>query len=228
MSHPRRPPRVNVSRLVLGLLIIAVGVIFTLGRMRDLDPEDYLHLWPVALMVVGLAQLADARTRLRLAAALVWIAAGAWQLAHNLGHLPYSLSDLFPLVLALVGLSVLRPRGAAAHSGDESWLTGVVIMGGLVRTASSKSFRGGDLTAVMGGCEVDLRAAALAGEEAELHVFALWGGVDVRVPEGWSVDMRALALLGDATDKTLPPAGEPTGRLVVRGFVVMGGVEVKS
>ena len=44
-------------RLVLGLGIILVGVLFLLGNLDILDPHDYLRLWPSILIVIGIAYL---------------------------------------------------------------------------------------------------------------------------------------------------------------------------
>jgi hypothetical protein len=59
-------------------------------------------------------------------------------------------------------------------------------------------------------------------------VFAMWGGIEIRVPENWTVVGRVTPILGGFDDKTRPPQQESTQRLVIRGFVIMGGVEVKN
>jgi predicted membrane protein len=103
-------------------------------------------------------------------------------------------------------------------------------MGGVVRRSNSQTFEGADLTAVMGGCEIDLRQASMvAGGEAVIDVFAFWGGIDIKVPEDWTVIVRAIPLMGGVEDKTrVPPAATTSKRLVIRGIVVMGGVVVKN
>jgi hypothetical protein len=45
---------------------------------------------------------------------------------------------------------------------------------------STPDFRGGELTAVMGGIELDLRNAGLQNE-ATLNVFAMWGGIELKI-----------------------------------------------
>jgi hypothetical protein len=72
-----------------------------------------------------------------------------------------------------------------------------------------------------------LRHAAIDGE-AVIDVFALWGGIEIRVPEDWSVESRVVPILGGVDDKTRPPQGASRHRLVLRGFVIMAGVEVKN
>ena len=89
------------------------------------------------------------------------------------------------------------------------------------------AFRGGELTAFMGGCDIDLRQAAIHGE-AVIDVFAMWGGIDIRVPDDWRVIGRVTPIMGGFEDKTRPPRGAAAHTLVIRGFVLMGGVEVKN
>ena len=80
----------------------------------------------------------------------------------------------------------------------------------------------------MGGCEIDLRQASIEpGTEAVIDVFALWGGIEIKVPDDWTVVTRVTPLMGGVEDKTRVPQTTDK-RLVVNGFVVMGGVVVKN
>jgi len=66
------------------------------------------------------------------------------------------------------------------------------------------------------------------GAEAVIEVFAFWGGIDIKVPEDWTVITRAMPLMGGVEDKTRSPLQAGKKRLVIRGIVVMGGVAVKN
>jgi predicted membrane protein len=79
----------------------------------------------------------------------------------------------------------------------------------------------------MGGVMLDLRKARMTGE-AVLDVFAMWGGVELQVPESWAVDVRVTPLLGGVEDRTRPATDPSAPRLVLRGTVLMGGVEIKN
>jgi hypothetical protein len=123
------------------------------------------------------------------------------------------------------------PPDAASAGGVPldagAWIRATAILGSSNRGSNSIDFRGADATAVLGGCELDLRQATIAGTHAVVDVFAFWGGIDIRVPESWSVDVQATAILGGVSDGTRQPAA-PSRRLIVKGLVIMGGVEIQN
>ena len=89
----------------------------------------------------------------------------------------------------------------------------------------SQAFEGADLTAIMGGCTIDLRGADIGAEPAVIDAFAFWGGIEILVPEGWVVTNKVLPLLGGASDTTRPAAGA-SKQLLVRGTSMMAGVQI--
>ena len=106
-------------------------------------------------------------------------------------------------------------------------MTVVAIMAGVTRGNNSPAFRRADLFAFMGGCEIDLRKAAINGE-AIIDLFCMWGGIEIRVPEDWTVVSQIVPLMGGVDDKTRPPQTASGHRLTLRGMALMGGVEVKN
>ena len=217
-------------QLLMGLIIIAVGVVFTLDNLGMVRAEDYLRYWPVGFIVVGVLKLWQSRGGGAFAG-LLFILAGAWLLLDMFDVVHVSFWELWPLVLVLFGASMVWQgiRGSRRQSSMDAnaTISALAVLGGVARGNNSRAFRGGDLTAVMGGCEIDLRQAAIDGE-AVIDVFAMWGGVEIRVPEDWTIVGRVMPLLGGFEDKTRPPQGATMHRLVVRGLVIMGGVEVKN
>ena len=83
--------------------------------------------------------------------------------------------------------------------------------------------------ALMGGCDMDLRHAEIDGAEIIVTALAFWGGIHIVVPEGFDVDLVGLSLMGsrDLRLRNVPRVpGSP--RIQVRGFAIMGGIDVKS
>ena len=78
----------------------------------------------------------------------------------------------------------------------------------------------------MGGVELDLRKAVITDGTAFLDVVAFWGGIEVKVPAGWTVDGRVVPVAGAFENKVDPLASSDGPRLVVRGHAIMGAVVV--
>ncbi len=119
--------------------------------------------------------------------------------------------------------------GSGVAPGDPSARVNLFALVGAARHRSaSRSFRGGEATALMGGCEIDLSQAVPAPEGAVLDTFAVWGGIDIKVPEDWTVTLRGTPVLGGFTDHRRGAQPDPAKHLIVKGLAVMGGVEVKD
>jgi hypothetical protein len=82
-------------------------------------------------------------------------------------------------------------------------------------------------TAIMGGVVLDLTEATFEQPDSTINVFALMGGVEIRVPDDITVYVTGVGFMGAFEDKArvTGPAGAPIVR--VTGFAMMGGVEVK-
>jgi len=50
----------------------------------------------------------------------------------------------------------------------------IAVLGGVEHRNSSQDFRGGHASAILGGCDIDLRRASIASGPAILDVFAFW------------------------------------------------------
>jgi hypothetical protein len=217
-------------QLIMGLIVILVGVLFTLDNLGVIEGHEYLHYWPVGLVAVGGLKLAQSRGGPGTLTALLLIGAGTWLLLESAEVISVRLRDLWPLLLVFFGGSLVWQglRGRHPRDADSaSTISGLAVLGGIHRGNNSRAFRGGNLTAILGGCEIDLRQAAIDGE-AVLDVFAMWGGIEIRIPEAWSVSGRIVPILGGFEDKTRPASGAANHRLVVRGFAIMGGIEIKN
>jgi len=228
----RRAPA--LSQLLIGVLIIAAGLLFTLDNLGVAHAADYLRYWPAGIIAIGLVKLWDSREGYGGGfGGLLITLIGLWLLLESLVDIRISFGDMWPMLLVFVGgylvwRGVTGPRRAVS-ADDHSVLSAVAILSGVNRGNNSPAFRGGDLTAVMGGCEIDLRQASIVpGTEAVIDVFAIWGGIELKVPEEWEVVSKVMVLMGGVEDKTKPRVGAVKGRLVLRGLALMGGIEISN
>jgi Domain of unknown function (DUF5668)/Cell wall-active antibiotics response 4TMS YvqF len=221
-------------QVLFGLIVIAIGVLFTLDNLNVLDASDYLQYWPAALVALGLMKLWHAwREGRGWLGGVIFTGIGTWMLAEQVSYIRIDVRDFWPLMFVCMGgylvwRGVAGPRRSRPVDGD-AHMSAIAIMSGINRGGNSPAFSGADLTAVMGGCEIDLRQASIApGTTAVIDVFAFWGGIDIRVPEDWTVVTRVTPLLGGVEDQTRPPQGASSKRVEIHGTAIMGGVVIKN
>ncbi|MBI5508093.1 MAG: hypothetical protein HY903_05010 [Deltaproteobacteria bacterium] len=220
-----------------GLLLVSVGALLLLRELGVLAPGVHLwELWPLVLVVFGLSHLFHARGPVGIGVALVAALFGLGLLLENLGVMVFGVSHLWPLVLIALGIAVAvhgsthkRRHLARLESVSTDELHRSVTMGGAQIKVESQQFKGGDISAVMAGVEVDLRQAKLALGEVKLDLDCVMSGIELRVPADWHVVTEITPVLGGIEDRT-PPLAETEGdgkRLVLTGSVVLGGVAIK-
>jgi len=239
---PRRLPM--TPRLIIGLFIVAVGTVLVFDRLDLMNAATVLRFWPVAVIAIGgvlLAQATEAAGRLN---GTVVIVVGTYLLLYSLGVVQVGFWRLFwPFVLILIGsqmvLHALRPR-LSQRNGTESAdrISIVSVMSGVKRASSSARFRGGEISAFMGGGQLDLRLATIPpGEDATIDAYMMMSGFEIIVPRGWTVSTPVIPIMGGVEDKRLPPLGteiepQPGGpappRLIIRGSIIMAGIVIKN
>jgi hypothetical protein len=220
------------SQLVIGSVIVFLGLLFTLDNLDLLDSGPILRYWPIVLVMIGLTRLLGFGNRPQMVAGGLFTVAGLWLLLGNLGILHVSIWDLWPLAFVIAGASLVissigRRREGGPASDPSDYANAFVMMGGVGHKLISSQFRGGEATAVMGGVELDLRGARAATNTVVIHVMAWWGGIEIRVTKDWHVQSEVLPIMAGYEDTTKTESEVKT-QLVVKGLVVMGGVEVKN
>ena len=88
-------------RLVFGLVIVLLGVLFMLDNLKIVEAERLLRYWPVVLIAVGVVKLFAGGPVAARAASAFWLIAGALLLLVNLGY--FNLQIFWPLLLLLLG-----------------------------------------------------------------------------------------------------------------------------
>jgi predicted membrane protein len=224
------------GQMVIGLGVIAIGMLFLLDNLGILEFDYAFRLWPVIFLLAGALKFTQSTSGCGRTAGGIFIVLGVVLLLKGLGFIYISWRVMAPLLLMAAGILVVfkaargrsRPAGSLLDkdAGQDSVVRLTALLGGIERRVHTPDFRGGEITAIMGGCKLDLRQASMQGD-AVLNVFAMWGGIEIRVPDDWAVSLEGTPLLGGFSEKTSPPR-DSTKRLIVRGVALMGGVDVRN
>jgi predicted membrane protein len=227
------------------VLLILAGVLFFLNNTGIIHIGSIFEYWPLILIAVGVSRFKCSRGPTRVWS-LAMIAMGGIFLTRNLGLLYISFDMVWPIALIGAGVLLLvgrmeagaifrfpraMPHATVGH--DDRRVHLFSFFGGVKRVMDTDDFRGGEALAIFGGVDLDLRLARMSGavREVVVEADALFGGVNIKVPDNWRVAVRGVGLFGGYVDKTLRRKSDvnPDGPLlVVTGYAAFGGIEVQS
>ncbi len=234
MTQQQTPQHSRDRRFLLGIALLIFGAVWLLEE-ANLIPSYltyYIFNWRTFLIALG-AFLVVQRDRVTPGIILIGIGSFFWLRRLDLIFFDW---DLFlPAVVILIGISLIVGRSVrqsnSSEGGNEKqdFIDDFSLLGGRERTITSQSFRGGKVTALFGGSQIDLRNAELAPGENVIDVFIMFGGSHIIVPPDWNVRVEVFSLLGGFGDKRhsalkVVPNLEKT--LIIKGFVMFGGGEI--
>jgi hypothetical protein len=178
------PRRRSGRQALAGMLLLSVGALLFAQNLELVNLRQYWRYWPVLPLALGLLKLLLGATRGDKAFGVVLTAFGGAQLARVLGYWSPGPADLVATSLIAMGVyfvirGVLGKPEVDIKAESMDSISGFAVMAGFERTCNSQNFRGGDLTAVMGGCEIDLRQASMRAP-ASIDVFVMWGGIEIK------------------------------------------------
>ncbi len=226
------------SKLAIGGLLIFIGALLMLSNLDffNVDMGYYIFSWKSILIYIGVVMLVARPNKIT---AYILIGVGAFFWLPDIFGYYIRFKDIFwPLIFIGLGFVLIyrqRPHhieydeNGHPKEGSNGYLNDVSLFGGGVKIIQSKNFKGGNITAVMGGSEFDLRHVEFASKTAVIDVFTLFGGTKFIVPENWAVQSDAISVLGGFTDKRAVSINASEDKvLIIKGLVMLGGVEVKS
>ena len=218
------------SRVLVGLIVVAVGVLLLLGNLGlgDFSPWEYA---PSLLIVLGIWALIRSGLRGSIGP---WVLIGigvAVQLS-VLDEVPDVVRGaIWPVLIISAGVLLIATRaslgGGGSARGSGGGLNHVAVFDS-VNDDVEGSFTGLQTTTLFGGAEYDLRRARVERPPAVIDVTCMFGGVELRVPEDWTVHNDVVALFGGVDDKREDSGAEDEATVSIRGTVLFGGLTIKD
>ena len=222
-------------RVWLGAILIILGGLFLLNSL-DIFDFRFTRIfisWPFFFLVIGLYILVQ--TEKKVFGAILTGLGGLFLIPRIIPGVYISWSVVFPILLIAVGLYIIlhSRKNTEFLRGEikEDTVDDISIFGGGDKIVTSKNFKGGNITAIFGGSEINMTQCQLAEGVNSIDVFALFGGTTIIVPKHWNVVVSVSSILGGFSNKGIkdPTIEIDTSRsLVIKGLVIFGGGEVKN
>lgn len=229
---------------IIGIFFVGLGIVFLLDRLQILPPEwkNIIISWQALLIFIGVINIFRRHAQLP---GFILILVGSAFLVPDIVHIPFEARQLiWPVLLIAIGMTIIMKARNLKKSttfttiNDDCTTTvsseridEVAIFGGGKRVITTQNLKGGNITAIFGGLEIDLSDADIDGESAMIEVTTIFGGATVIVKSEWDVQIQVASVLGGFSDKRKVYKSEKrqgAKTLIIKGAAVFGGGEVKS
>jgi len=237
----------------LAFVLIACGALllcFNMGIL-SLEWKSFFFSWPMLVFAIG----AFCICQFQFIAGLIAMAAGIFFLIGKTSvmypniQVEQLMSNFWPAIFIVAGIVIImsflvRPKvfrygvcckgsGKDNFKHIESENNNGKINYKLVFSASEQVildpvFKGGTIEAVFGGLELDLRRTTLDEGKTTLNVKAVFGGVELAVPDSWEIELVSKSFAGGVSDSRLKSRDiDHSRKLVIIAECVFGGIELR-
>ncbi len=228
------------AKILVGAVLIIIGGLFMLRSFHIL-PFEISHIifhWPFILFVIGVVILINSENK---ALGIMFTTIGGILLFPRVfPDIDIDGKLILGIVIIALGVFVIFRSssgkfranfGRASDQINNDYLDDVAIFGGGTKVITSNNFKGGNITAIFGGSEIDLTACKLAEGNNVLNITAIFGGSTIIVPRDWNVLLNVTPLFGGFSNKIRREPNfvvDQSRTLIIKGIAMFGGGEIKS
>lgn len=237
-------------KLMIGIIILIYGIILLLDNvgMLPLIIQKIFFSWQIIFILLGLLTVVSHKSSV---SGFLLIAIGVFFLLPKLFDIPYNFTQIFwPFLLILLGFLIIFRRNSNVHhhprrhcestaeysshyvgeTNPNDYIDDTNIFGGNKQIVVSQQFKGGKITCIFGGSELDFTHSQLAEGVHVIDMVCIFGGASLIVPPDWEVRTEVVSILGGFADKrhAIPGMHDQNKILLIKGVTFFGGGEIKS
>lgn len=214
----------NKRSMFRGILLIVVGILFLGKNMNWWDFSIFFDGWWTLFLIVP--SIISLVRREGVASSFLILALGVLMLLASQNVIEWSMiwKIFVPLIIIVVGLSIIfgnrKVRSKKIKPNAKEY---VAIFSGVdeVINKIESDFK---ITSVFGGVELDMRDVKLE-EDLVIDCFTLFGGIDIRLPQGVKVEINGLPIFGGVESK-YRNNDEAKVTIYINHTTIFGGVDL--
>ena len=223
----------KIGNAIWGLVLIVVGVIFALNSLEITNIDIFFKgWWTLPIIVPCFIDLFNSENK---TGNIIVIIAGVLLLLASRGIIDFDLlwKLLFPSILVIIGFSLVfrdlldkELRYKIKKLNDKASGEYLAVLGGQNINLANEDFKGTDLLAIFGGLEIDLRNAKIK-EDVVINANAIFGGIDIIVPDNVKVKVTSTPIFGGVSDKRKQSKDDAKYTIYVKSVCLFGGIDIK-
>lgn len=222
----------KLGNILWGICFIVIGIIVLLNSLGVANINIFFKGWWTLFIIVpsviGLVKDEEKTWNiffLALGVALLLSARGLLDLA-------IIAKCIVPAILIIIGVNIIfkdkintkvneKVKELNKVEANEYYAT----FSGQKLDFASEEFKGAKLNAIFGGIELDLRKSEIK-QDVAIDVCAVFGGVDIWVPQGVAVKVQSNSIFGGVSNEASTKDGTPT--IYVKAMCLFGGCDINE
>ncbi len=224
----------KLNKILWGIVLVAAGLVFALNALGVTNIEVFFDGWWTLFIIIPC--LVGFITEREKTGNFAGLAIGIFLLLCAQDILEFDLlwKLILPAVVVILGLRLIF-SGIASKTvdkkiheikldGERSKVEFTAFSGSDLKY-DGEVFDGAELTTVFGGIKCDLRNAIIE-KDTVIKATAIFGGIDILVPEGINVKASSISIFGGMSNKAANTDNN-TVTLYVSATCMFGGVDIK-
>ncbi|MBQ9950074.1 MAG: hypothetical protein IJO93_05085 [Clostridia bacterium] len=223
----------KTKTILWGFALIAAGVLFALKAVDVIDFSIFFNgWWTLFIIIPGVIGLFGSGNK---TGNIIGITVGVALLLACQDVISFNLlwKLLVPVMIVIIGVSLVV-RGlfggkaskvlAETQTDSHGYRKAFAAFSGRNVVVDGEVFEGAELNAIFGSAKCDLKNAVIE-KDCVIKASAIFGGIDIFVPEGVSVVDESTCIFGGISNKTEKKSDTPT--IYIMGTCMFGGIDIK-
>ena len=225
--------RKKISNIFLGLVLIAVGVIY-IGNIFELwDFEIFFDGWWTLFIIIPCIK--SFITNGFLVSNFIGLGIGVVLLlfAQDVLSFELCLKIIIPFCFICAGVALVlgsfikkRKTDSILIGSKEVKNNATAIFGGSSPNFNDCEFNGITSSAIFGGVDINLKTAIIK-EDCTINCTAIFGGIDIILPSNVKVKLADTSILGGVDNKFISSTDETAPTVSISSTCIFGGLEIK-
>ncbi len=223
----------RATRVLWGIVIIAAGVLIALNALSITNIDIFFDGWWTLFIIVPCTiGIFTERTK---TGNIIGLAVGVFLLLCCQAILSFSMlwKLIVPIIIIIIGVKIIASGFCGSKANDmisemkkdgKAPREGCATFSGCDINYDGEVFDGAELSAVFGGVECNL-SNAIIEKDCAIKATAIFGGIDILVPNNVNVKVSSTGIFGGTSNKTDRRDGAPT--IYVSSTCIFGGVDIK-
>lgn len=226
----------KINGILWGVVLIAIGTVLALNAFNITSIDIFFDGWWTLFIIVPC--VISLITNNDKCGSIIGICIGVFLLLCCRGIWSFGMfwKLLVPAIIVIIGIKMIFGNIFVGRKSNEVYTAmknNGVEMKNVTATFSSATadftgevFNGAELTAAFGGVKCDLRNAIIQSD-CVINATAVFGGVDIFVPDNINVKINSTSIFGGVANKNPRKNEEGRPTLYINATAMFGGVDIK-